>query len=275
MSVTSDGMLQVPGAQLFYKVRGSGPLLLIIQGGDGDADGMTGLVDLLVEHFTVVTYDPRGLSRSKLEAPPENLRLETHADDAHRLLSALSTTPALVFGSSRGALVALELVARHGAQVRTLVAHEPPAAQFLPEADRERAAREQQEIEETYRREGVMAAMRKFAVMAGMDFRDREPGVELPRPNPGRVANLEFFLKHDAPAVRLHRLDVDALLAAPTRILLGVGQNSGPFLAHQCAQALAVRLGTPAVEFPGAHSGFITHPRAFAAKLREIFGVSG
>lgn len=274
MSATNGDMLQVPGAQLFYKVRGSGPLLLIIQGGDGDADGMSGLVDLLAEHYRVVTFDPRGLSRSKLEAPPETLSLETHADDAHHLLSALSTTPALVFGASRGALVGLDLVSRYGAQVRTLVAHEPPATQFLSEAARALAAREQEDVEETHRREGVVAAMRKFAVLAGMDFRDREPGVELPKPNPGRVANLEFFLKHDAPAVRLYRLDINALRSAPTRIVLGVGQSSGAVAAHQCAQALAAQLGTPAVTFPGGHSGFITHPRAFAAKLREILDVS-
>jgi hypothetical protein len=36
---------------------------------------------------------------------------------------------------------------------------------------------------------------------------------------------------------------------------------------------LAKLLGTEIVEFPGGHAGFVTHPRAFATKLREVFEV--
>src|SRR5438876_969143 len=71
MSLTTSDTLQVPGASLYYKVCGSDPLLLILQGGDGDADGSDNLADHLVDYYTVVTYDRRGLSRSKLDEPLE------------------------------------------------------------------------------------------------------------------------------------------------------------------------------------------------------------
>jgi hypothetical protein len=37
-NMAKDDSLRVDGAILFYRVRGSGPLLLILPGGDGDAD---------------------------------------------------------------------------------------------------------------------------------------------------------------------------------------------------------------------------------------------
>jgi len=77
---TAEDVLAVPGACLYYQVRGSGPLLLLLQGGGGDADASERMAGPLLGHFTVVTYDRRGLSRSRLEegtdAPSS---LETHS----------------------------------------------------------------------------------------------------------------------------------------------------------------------------------------------------
>src|SRR5215472_19213167 len=122
--------LDVPGAVLSYDVRADDsstkPVLLII----GSPMGAAGFVTL-AGHFTdrtVVTYDPRGSGRSPrtdgaLETTPDE-----HADDLHRLISALDTTaPVDIFASSGGAVNALALVTKHPEQVRTLVAHEPPA----------------------------------------------------------------------------------------------------------------------------------------------------
>ncbi|MFC7649111.1 alpha/beta fold hydrolase [Streptosporangium lutulentum] len=69
MNRTKTGLLDVPGALLHYEVRGTGPLLLISQSGEGDAGRSVDLVDHLVEDHTVVTYDRRGLSRSTLDDP--------------------------------------------------------------------------------------------------------------------------------------------------------------------------------------------------------------
>lgn len=91
----------------------------------------------LAGHFddrTVVTYDPRGVERSKRTDGATEITPDKHADDLHRLISALDAGPVDIFASSSGAVNALALLTRHPEQVRTLVAHEPPAAQVLRRA---------------------------------------------------------------------------------------------------------------------------------------------
>ena len=121
--------LDVPGAVLHYDVRSNEastyPVLLII----GSPMGAAGFVTL-AGHFTdrtVVTYDPRGAERSHRTDGAAETTPDEHADDLHRLIAALDAGPVDIFASSGGAVNALALVAKHPEQVRTLVAHEPPA----------------------------------------------------------------------------------------------------------------------------------------------------
>src|SRR5439155_22098314 len=87
--------LEVPGASLYYEVRGSGPVLLMMPGGPADAGAFRRIAENLASDYTVVTYDPRRLSHSTLEAPVQGERtVEFRADDVHRLLTATATAPA-------------------------------------------------------------------------------------------------------------------------------------------------------------------------------------
>ena len=92
--------------------QGHGPPLLMLQGGDSDADGTDALAAHLIDHYTVLSYDRRGLSRSSVDDPSAPVDLSTHCDDAARLLAAVTDEPALVFGTSIGALLGLDLVSR-------------------------------------------------------------------------------------------------------------------------------------------------------------------
>ncbi len=58
--------LDVPGARLYYELRGSGPVLLLI-GSPMDSTGFAGLASALADDYTVVTYDPRGIGNSSRE----------------------------------------------------------------------------------------------------------------------------------------------------------------------------------------------------------------
>ncbi|GAA1246803.1 hypothetical protein GCM10009676_36270 [Prauserella halophila] len=60
-------ILHVPGARLYYEVRGDGPLLVLIPGAPGNARVFTALADQLAQRYTVLTYDRRGFSRSVLD----------------------------------------------------------------------------------------------------------------------------------------------------------------------------------------------------------------
>ena len=127
--------LPVPGATLHYKVRGNEPLLLLLQGGDGDADAADAIAGHLAGDYTVLSYDRRGLSRSPVSDLAAPVGMAVHSEDASRLLAALGSEPALVFGVSLGAMLGLDLISRHPEQVRLLVAHEPPATGLLPEPE--------------------------------------------------------------------------------------------------------------------------------------------
>lgn len=259
--------LRVPGANLFYQVRGSGPLLLMISGGGGGSTGFDGIANYLVDSYTIVTYDRRGASRSPLDDPGEDVSLEMHSDDAHRLLTELSTEPAYVFGSSGGALVGLDLVARHPEQVHTLVAHEPPAEYLLPDTEQL-----QEDPLDIYRREGGLPALSRLVALNGMNYEDREPGVVLSYTREESAANADALFKYTFPAVRRYRLDFAALLAASTRIVLAGGSAGREYIGYRCATAVAEHLGTAVVEFPSHHVGYMTHPRAFAQRLYDILG---
>lgn len=136
MTTAVRNTLTVPGATLHYELRGAGPLLLIAQSGEGDADRTEALVGHLADRYTVATYDRRGLSRSTRRDATAPVTPQTHAEDLHHLLAALTDRPALLLGCSLGALYGLHLVAAHPGQVHTLVAHEPATPGLLPSADR-------------------------------------------------------------------------------------------------------------------------------------------
>jgi pimeloyl-ACP methyl ester carboxylesterase len=264
--------LQVPGASLYYEVRGSGPVLLMIPGGPMDAAGFAPLADALADRYTVVTCDCRGNSRSTAEGPKDDLTVGVFADDAHRLLAAVTSEPAYVLGSSGGASYGLDLVARYPEQVRTLVAHEPPVAALLPDAAHWRAFTE--EIRDIYRRDGVFPAMQKFGEGVGLD--GPEPGAEPdPEAMQRMMGNLDLFAGYTIPVITNYAPDLEALRTSPARLVVGVGDESTPDqLAYRSAVALAAGLGIEPAVFPGAHGGFGSHPETFAVRLHEVLSNS-
>ena len=184
MTEPTTHTLEVPGATLTYDVRKNDsttepPLFLI-----GSPMGAAGF-GTLAGHFadcTVVTYDPRGVERSERTDGATESTPDEHADDLHRLISALDAGPVDIFASSGGAVNALSLVARHPEQVRTLVAHEPPASQELP--DREQALAACRDIHQTYQRSGLGPAMAKFIALVGHEGPIPADFADQPAPNP-------------------------------------------------------------------------------------------
>ncbi|MCK2215713.1 alpha/beta hydrolase [Actinomadura sp. ATCC 31491] len=279
--------LEVPGAVLHYEVREaaepSGRPVLLLIGSPMGAAGFVALAERLPER-TIVTYDPRGVGESrKTGEPGEESTPEQHADDLHRLIAEAGGGPVDVFASSGGAVNALVLVARHPEQVRTLVAHEPPAAQVLP--DREQALAAIQGISRTYRQDGLGPAMAQFITIVGLkgdipaDFADRpapDPAMfGLPAEDDG--SRDDALLGQNLISCTHHEHDFDALRAASTRIVIGVGAESAGEMAHRGGVAVAGRLGVEPVTFPSNHGGFLDDtfgmpgdPDGFAARLREV-----
>src|SRR3954454_3560521 len=163
-STATTHSVTVPGARLYYEVRGAGPLVLVIGSPMASAD-FASLADALAGDHTVVTYDPRGHANSTIDNPEEESTPESRADDIAAILDDLGAESADMLGSSGGAVTGLALVARHPGRVRTLVAHEPPLLELLPDAEEQRLATA--DIVATFRAEALHAAWRKFMVNAG------------------------------------------------------------------------------------------------------------
>lgn len=254
MGAVASNTLAVPGATLYHETRGAGPMFLLIGGGPTDASAFERLAAALASRFTVVSYDPRGNSRSKLDGPPSDQWVETHADDAHRLLGALGTEPAFVLGDGTGALVGLELVIRHPAQVHTLVAFEPPALHLLPDAD---ALRDDAEaLHETYRRAGAPAALAAWR---------HGRTAQAPVTDAREAGNFAYYVEHVLLPFGDYRIELDALAAASTRIVVATAPQPGHRPAGRAALALAALLGKETVTLPAAPT--IAAPDELAAAL--------
>ena len=183
-----------------------------------------------------------------------------------------------LFASSGGAVNALALVATHPEDVRTLVAHEPPAASALPDADMAVAAC--RDIQETYHRGGFGPAMAKFIGLVSAQGPLPADYLDRPAPDPAMFGlpagddgtRTDPLLQQNIVTCNAYEHDFDALRAASTRVVIGVGTTSADGLAGRGGLAVAERLGIPAVTFPGGHDGFLGgeyggmgEPDAFAA----------
>lgn len=265
------GVLDVPGATLYYEVTGTGPLLLISQSGDADTRRGADLTERLAEDHTVVTYDRRGLSRSTLHEPGQPVSMAAHSDDVHRLLAAVADEPALMLGCSFGALIGLHLVIDHPEQLDTLVAHEPVAPWLLPDDERVCLEGELEHLREVHGRDGLGAVMKEIAKMLGIDpvGQETEPNLTRHPMTPERAADFTFFVEHDFGAVLSDTADVAALKGGTVRVIPAAGRTTPrTVLDRRCAEELASLRGTALAEFPGGHNGNLTHPGAFAARLR-------
>ena len=285
--MTTTHTLETPGAAIAYDVRGPlptadgrPPLLLI--GQPMDASGFA----TLASHFpdrTVVTYDPRGLGRSVRTDGRVDHDPTVQAEDVHAVIEALGAGPVELFASSGGAVTALALVVAHPGDVTTLVAHEPPLIPVLPDAAA--AERAQAGFRDVYEAKGSGAGMAAFIAMTSWrgEFTDEYFAQAPPDPTQFGMSAEDDGSRGDpllsdrSWAVTGYRPDVDALAAAPTHIVIAVGEESLDTFTGRTAVATAELLGQEATVFPSHHGGFMGgefgyagQPEAFARRLREV-----
>jgi pimeloyl-ACP methyl ester carboxylesterase len=282
-------MLQTPEADLAYDVHGPLPTAdgrppLLMIGQPMDAGGFSALVSQLPDR-TVVTYDPRGLGRSGRRDGRVDQDPRTQAGDVHALVEALGAGPVEMFASSGGAVTALALVAAYPDDVATLVAHEPPLIPVLPDAaaaERARAA-----VRDAYQARGRGAGMAAFIAMTSWRGRYTDEYFAAPAPDPAAFgmpaqddgSRDDPLLSDRSWAVSSYRPDLAALAAAPTRIVIAVGEESADTFTGRTSVATAELLGQRPVVFPSHHGGFLGaesgyggQPEAFARRLREVLG---
>ena len=122
------------GAELYCERRGSGPHLLLITGGMGDAGFYSSAADILANEFTVLNYDRRCNSRSTGNRSID-MTVAQQARDAAAIIKAMGHDKAIIFGSSGGGIISLELATTRPEIIDFLIVHEPPMIELLPAAD--------------------------------------------------------------------------------------------------------------------------------------------
>jgi pimeloyl-ACP methyl ester carboxylesterase len=272
---------------LRYDVRASepagGPVLVMI----GSPMGAAGFASL-AQHFTdrtIVTYDPRGVERSERTDADLEVTPEVHASDVRAVIEDAGGGPVDMFASSGGAVNALAFVAAYPDLVRTLVAHEPPVVSMLPDANEAMAAC--RAVHETYLQRGMGAGMAHFIALISLSGPVPADFAAQPGPDPATFGMSaeddgtrdDLMLGSNILTVTGFRPDIDKLRSASTRIVVGVGAESNREIAHRGGLAVADRLDTSPVEFPGDHGGFLGgeygqtgEPGPFAERLRELLG---
>ena len=285
--MTTTHILETAEADIVYDVRGPlptadgrPPLFMIAQ--PMDASGFATLASYFPDR-TVVTYDPRGLGRSvRKDGRVENTPT-LQAADVHAVIEALGVGPVEMFASSGGAVTALALVTAYPDDLTTLVAHEPPIIPVLPDADA--AERARTGFRDIYEAKGSGAGMAAFIAMTSWrgEFTDEyfahseaDP-VAFGMPTEDDGSRDDPLLSDRSWAITGYRPDIDALAAAPTRIVIAVGEESLGTFTGRAAVATAELLGQQPTVFPSHHGGFMSgeygyagQPEAFARKLREV-----
>ncbi|WP_431951737.1 alpha/beta fold hydrolase [Nocardia lijiangensis] len=260
--------VEFPDVSLYYEVRGDGPLI-VLAGAPMSASDFAPLADLLATDHTVLTVDPRGHRGSVLADPNRDSTPALRGEDLARLIDHLGIGPAVVLGSSGGAVSALALLEAHPDLVTTVVAHEPPLVELLDDRAELRAGT--QDMIAAFRAGDVLGAFRKFFAQAN---------ISLPEPvleqmfggdrDPAQLASEHYWFNHELLGTVGWLPDLDTLRATPARVVIGIGVDSAGQLCDRSSRTLAAALGLAPTMFPGDHIGFVGDPSAFAAYLRGV-----
>ncbi|OZM74572.1 alpha/beta hydrolase [Amycolatopsis antarctica] len=256
-----DELCPVADGTLRVRRTGMGPPLLLIAGGLGGVESYRPLTRRLAGRYTVLGYDRRGHFHSTDETSgPVTVR--TQAVDAAAVIRHFGYDHALVFGSSAGALIALELAAIRPGLVRAVVAHEPPAVRLLGDGDHWLAfADELVALAETDLLTAFTRFVRSLAGAAGPDLK----AVALPFERDW----IRLFGREMREFYR-YLPDVAALRACGVPVIPAGGEDSRGFYHHRPAELLADALDVPFAEVPGAHLGPQRNAGQFAGRLTTL-----
>jgi pimeloyl-ACP methyl ester carboxylesterase len=264
----TSGIVAVTGVHLYYEVRGSGPLMVLV-GSPMHAEPFASVAELLASDHTVLTADPRGHFNSVLDDPESDSTPELRAADLAQLISHVDAGPATVFGSSGGALTALALVQTRPDLVRRAIVHEPPLVELLDERAGKRAVID--DTVATYRSGDNIGAIRKFFAFGEVPMSEEMLGWMF---GGGRtvdaVASERYFYLHELRGSAGWVPNLGALGSAHACVVVGVGEASTGQLCDRTSRALAAALNVEIVLFPSGHIGFIEDPVGFADRIRMV-----
>ena len=264
---TTGSTATVEAAELYHELRGDGSPVLLFPGVPGDAGQFTTVANELVGgDCRVLTYDRRGNSRSTRPSGWAQTSVTEQVEDAAGLLERLDAAPALVYGTSVGAIIALELAIARADLVSRVALHEMPLISVLA-APGPVAAAIGEIIEHGFARGGPDAALEAFLRFA---YGDGIVDALEPSERARMLRNGEVAMTIELPVFQPYRPDPARLraLRVPAHVLVGSEQRLPLF--HEAGAWLADALGTKVAASPGAHGPHFDRPRDLAALLAPL-----
>jgi pimeloyl-ACP methyl ester carboxylesterase len=258
------------GTEIEYWRIGDGPVIVLVDAALSMHTESSKLAALLAPRFTVISFDRRGRGGSGETLPADPAR---EIEDIEALIDANGGSASL-FGSSSGAVLALDAATRLGRKVTGLVMYEPP---FIVDGSRPPVPSELpvriSELVDRDRRSDAVTAFYREAMGIPAPF---VVAMRLFMPGWKQAKRIAHTLRYDfgtmagtqdgtpLPAARWSRL------RAPSKVM--VGSKSEPFF-HTGARALAEAL--PTVEYEalegGHHGSAVMSPAGIAASITAFF----
>ena len=277
--------LEKKDVSLYYEVRGTGDPLILIHGVIVDAGLYENAADLLSSRYMVITYDRRGISRSRLKdteesAAGESARqiiqkeagsdavdpdvfMDAQIQDILDLMDHLQIKGAYFAGASAGAVIGQYLMQRFPERVRHLIMYEPAMLGYM---DKEPDVKEwTQDMLELIQKHKYNSAILAFAEnIASFDERSPKKAVDV---SFREMHNHEYCLNTEFPALVRYRPDLDAMRRMADRITLAAGEKSKGTFYYRSALELAESIGKKAMFYPGYHNLPYDLPREFAVSV--------
>ncbi len=123
-STASESIVVKPNdSRLWFEAHGAGKPLILIPGFASGAWTWFRQIEDLSKDFQVITFDPRGIGKSKIENPDDltNLSMQTFVEDVLKVLDELEVEKANVLGASFGGFVAQEFALQFPERVNRLI----------------------------------------------------------------------------------------------------------------------------------------------------------
>jgi proline iminopeptidase len=122
-----EGMIQVPGGRVWFKIVGTGPRtpLLVLHGGPGGASYYLKPLQALGDERPVIFYDQLGAGHSDSLRDSTQWTLERYVQEIPRVREALGLKEVHLLGHSFGTLLAVEYLATNPQGVRSVTLASP------------------------------------------------------------------------------------------------------------------------------------------------------
>ncbi|GAB2533358.1 alpha/beta fold hydrolase [Nocardia heshunensis] len=269
MSTEMATVISKDSTAIAYEQSGTGPAIIVVSAALADHSGTAKLAALLARNFTVLNYDRRGRGQSG-DTPP--YAKDREIEDIAALVD-VSGGCAFLFGSSSGAVLALDAAAELGARVGGVLLYEPPfiidgSRPAMPEGLADEAA---QLVSAGRRNDAVKLFFTKGMGMPSVAV----TMMRLFMPGWSKMAAIAHTIPYDLTVLDGTQtgkpLPVDRWSGVEAPVLVAVGSKSQPFF-HDGAKSIAESLpGTTYRSLAGdSHASVMMRPKGIAETAREF-----